>query len=78
MDGSDLNRMANQIADFFAASGDGEAAKGVAAHIRNFWEPRMRQGLYRLVDAGGEGLDPLVIEAAAALRKADKAASGAA
>ncbi|MGG7567169.1 formate dehydrogenase subunit delta [Rhodovulum sp. DZ06] len=55
--------MANQIASFFASQpGDGQAA-GVAAHINDFWEPRMRAQLIAHVAAGGAGLHPLVLEA---------------
>jgi formate dehydrogenase subunit delta len=63
--------MANQIASFMATQpGDGEVAGigGVAHHIRQFWEPRMRDQLLAHVDAGGAGLDPMVIAAVARLR----------
>lgn len=74
MEPATLIRMANQIAAFFATQDHGEAVAGIAAHIRSFWEPRMRRGLYAVVDAGGEGLDALVIEAAVELRPSDQAA----
>ena len=73
MDDATLIRMANQIADFFAASGHDEAVKGIAGHIRNFWDPRMRRALYGLVDAGGHELNPLAKDAAVALRQTDQA-----
>ncbi len=58
-----LVMMANQIATFFETQpGEGQAAK-VAAHINDFWEPRMRQQLAAHVAAGGVGLKPLVMEA---------------
>jgi formate dehydrogenase subunit delta len=72
MDVSDITRMANQIADFFAASGHDDAVKGVADHIRHFWDPRMRRALYAQVDKGGEGINPLVVDAAVALRQTDQ------
>jgi|EndMetStandDraft_7_1072992.scaffolds.fasta_scaffold3317987_1 formate dehydrogenase subunit delta len=59
-----LVRMANQIATFFNSQPEAERAKGVANHINKFWEPRMRNAFFAHVDAGGEGLQPLVIEAA--------------
>ncbi|MBL0374949.1 formate dehydrogenase subunit delta [Rhizobium sp. KVB221] len=59
-----LARMANQIAIFFNSQPEAERAKGVANHINKFWEPRMRREFFELVDKGGEGLQPLVIEAA--------------
>lgn len=60
--------MANQIAAFFKTQPGGDAARNVAAHLRDFWEPRMREALLRHVDAGGRGLDREVIDAAAHLR----------
>lgn len=61
--------MANQIAAFFASQKHEEAVAGVAKHINDFWEPRMRRKFFALVDAGGAGLKPLVIEAAAKVRR---------
>lgn len=55
--------MANQIAGFFRSFPHEEAVEGVAAHIRQFWDPRMRRKLFDHVAAGGEGLDALVLEA---------------
>ena len=64
-----LVRMANQIATFFATQpGDTQAAE-VAGHLKAFWEPRMLQALYAHVDAGGEGLSPLVLQAVERLRQ---------
>jgi len=60
--------MANQIATFFKTQPQSEAAEGVALHISKFWEPRMRRQLFELIEAGGEGLDPLVLEAAPSIR----------
>jgi hypothetical protein len=34
-------RMANQIGDYYATQPSETAAKGVAAHIRKFWTPKM-------------------------------------
>ncbi len=61
-------RMANQIAVFFSTQPDVDAADRVAAHLADYWDPRMRAQLHAHVDAGGEGLDPLVIAADARLR----------
>ncbi|MDF1621081.1 formate dehydrogenase subunit delta [Pseudothioclava nitratireducens] len=60
-------RMANQIAKFFASQPEAARVPGVANHINDFWEPRMRAALLAHIAAGGEGLDPLVIEASAQL-----------
>ncbi|MBK8067054.1 MAG: formate dehydrogenase subunit delta [Rhodanobacteraceae bacterium] len=64
-----LQRMANDIARNLAALGD-DAPAAIAEHLRQFWTPRMREELRALVEAGGEGLEPLVVEAAAGLRRA--------
>lgn len=61
--------MANQIATFFESKKDPEATEGVAAHISDFWEPRMRDQLTAIIDAGGDGLKPLVLKAAPMIRK---------
>jgi len=55
--------MANQIARFFSAYPHDEAVAGVADHIKKFWEPRMRTQLFDFVNAKGEGLEPLVLDA---------------
>ncbi len=47
-----LVHMANQIATFFKSQPmDGRAA-GVAGHISDFWEPRMRKQLFDMIAAG--------------------------
>lgn len=58
-----LVRMANQIARFFRSKPHEEGVAGVADHISNFWEPRMRAQLFGHIANGGEGLDALVLEA---------------
>jgi len=42
---------------------------GVSEHIRKFWDPRMRAGIFAHLDAGGAGLDPNVREAIEILRR---------
>ena len=66
---SKLVYMANQIATFFKTQPAHESAAGVATHINKFWEPRMRRHLFEIVDGGGEGLDPLVLEAASLIHR---------
>lgn len=56
-------RMANQIAAFFKTQPKIDQAQGVADHIADFWEPRMKAQLVKFVADGGAGLDELVIEA---------------
>lgn len=60
--------MANQIATFFATQPGNAGAEGVAAHINDFWEPRMRAQLLAYAATGGAGLHPLAVEAVAAIR----------
>jgi len=55
--------MANQIGKFFASQGGDKAVAGTADHIRKFWDPRMRAGIFAHLEAGGEGLDPMVRQA---------------
>lgn len=64
-----LIRMANQIATFFASRPEAEGVAGVAAHISDFWEPRMRDQLFAILAEGGAGLHPLVIAAAPQIRR---------
>jgi formate dehydrogenase subunit delta len=71
---ADLVRMANQIADFFAAYPDEEAVSGVADHLRSFWPPSMRNELFVVNVSGDATLHPLVQRAIEALRDADPAA----
>lgn len=67
-----LVKMANDIGAFFRSEPDHESAvAGIAAHIRRFWEPRMRRQVYAHLDAGGDGLDELPREAIARLRRDD-------
>lgn len=60
---------ANQIAAFFRSKPHAEGVAGTAEHINKFWEPRIRRQFFKLIEAGGKGFDPLVIEAAALVRK---------
>ncbi|SLN34066.1 formate dehydrogenase subunit delta [Roseisalinus antarcticus] len=53
-------RMANQIATFFETQPGADGAEKVAAHINDFWDPRMRQQLLDHAATGGGGLSPLV------------------
>lgn len=55
-----LAYMANQIAKFFAAQGEDKAAKGVADHIRKFWNPDMRRDFLTAAATGDLNLHPAV------------------
>ena len=61
--------MANQIASFFASQPKHEAAAGVAKHINDFWDPRMRRQFFEIAEAGELKLSPLVIEALPNIRR---------
>jgi formate dehydrogenase subunit delta len=65
MDIHHLTKLANNIGSFFEAEPDkAKAAQGVATHIRNFWEPRMRRQILAYLDEKkGEGLSDLVLTA---------------
>ncbi|MFE9607232.1 formate dehydrogenase subunit delta [Streptomyces sp. NPDC006012] len=69
-------RMANQIAANFRHMPEDTAAEAVAGHVGRFWDPRMRARLFALVDAGTEGLDPVVVAAARLLREPQGSAAG--
>ena len=64
-----LVRMANQIATFFLSQPLEVRVDGVALHINNFWEQRMRRRFFEMIDAQEEGFLPLVIEAAAKIQR---------
>ena len=66
--------MANDIGAFFDAEPDKvEAARGVANHLRRFWDPRMRRQIVAHYRSGGSGLKDVSRAAVAML--ADDAAS---
>ncbi|MCO4318643.1 formate dehydrogenase subunit delta [Phyllobacterium sp. 21LDTY02-6] len=67
--GEKLVYMANQIATFFHSQPQEHAADSVADHINQFWEPRMRQQLFAILEQEDNGLDPLVIQAAHHIRR---------
>jgi formate dehydrogenase subunit delta len=68
MSSSEVARLAADIAAQFAHQPESDASTAVAAHIRSFWDPRMRSQLIELVARGGSDLDPVVVAAAARLR----------
>ncbi|MCL4068741.1 formate dehydrogenase subunit delta [Pseudomonas sp. GX19020] len=68
-----ITRMANQIAMFMESKPEAEGIEGLSSHINDFWEPRMRRQFFQLIDAGGEGLRPLVIKASEKIRRPDPA-----
>jgi formate dehydrogenase subunit delta len=63
-----LIRMANQIAGFFRSYPEPQAVSGIHDHLVAFWTRGMRDHVLVYADHGGEGLDPLVIEALRAFK----------
>jgi formate dehydrogenase subunit delta len=70
-----LVRMANQIAIFMASKPHAEGVAGVADHINDFWEPRMRRQLFEIAAAPDHGLHALVQEALPHIRHPEAAVS---
>ncbi len=60
--------MANQIATFFASQPEADRVDRVAAHIKDFWEPRMRRQMFEIVASDRAGIDPMVRAAMARLQ----------
>lgn len=69
MSAEKITRMANQIAQFMESKPHAEGVTLLAAHINDFWDPRMRRQLFELLDAGRAGFRPLVLDAAGAIRR---------
>lgn len=71
-----LVQMVNDIAAFFAAEPDREAAiDGIALHVRRYWEPRMRRQILAHVAAGGAGLGELGLAAMHRLAEQERASA---
>lgn len=66
---SKLIYMANQIAKFMESKPHDQGVAELSSHINDFWEPRMRRHLFEVIDAGGQGLRPLVLDAAPKIRR---------
>jgi formate dehydrogenase subunit delta len=64
MDIHHLVKMANEIGGFFASGPDHEmAVNSTAAHLKNFWDPRMRNQLIAYARAQDGDLTPIAREA---------------
>lgn len=62
--------MANQIGRAFAHEGHDRAVADTAAHIRKFWDPRMRAAIFAALEAkDGATLDGVAREAIDRLRE---------
>ena len=62
-------RMANQIATYFDSRPEAERAGGIASHINDFWEPRMRTQLLSLLGSRREAFKPDVVSSEPLIRK---------
>ncbi len=69
MSADKIIHMANQIALFMESKPHDEGVAGFASHINDFWEPRMRRQFFDMIDTGGQGFRPLVLEAAIKVRR---------
>lgn len=63
-----LVRMANEIARNLRVLPGDQPGIATAEHVRSFWTPGMRATIIAHVDAGGDGLDPIALEAIRLLR----------
>ncbi len=72
-----LVTMANDIANFFHSESDRQVAvDGIVAHIKRFWEPRMRKKiLLHFTQHNGEGLSELAHAAIAKLAERENKAA---
>jgi formate dehydrogenase subunit delta len=64
MDLHHLVKMANEIGGFFEQIPDRrEAVDAIAAHLKGFWEPRMRREIIAYARSGAGDLKTIVREA---------------
>jgi len=61
--------MANQIARELGAQCPDRSVAATRDHLRQFWDPRMRQAIIAYLDRGGEHLSDTAREAVALLRE---------
>jgi formate dehydrogenase subunit delta len=70
MDMHHLVKMANEIGGFFEQMPDrDDAINSIAAHLKNFWEPRMRRQIIDYVKNGDGDLKEIVRAAVLALER---------
>ncbi|HTY53997.1 MAG TPA: formate dehydrogenase subunit delta [Candidatus Binataceae bacterium] len=75
MDLHHLVKMANDIGEYFGQMPDREeAVAAIAAHLRNFWEPRMRRQIIEHARLGGGDLKEVVRAAVLQLEPPPKSA----
>jgi formate dehydrogenase subunit delta len=71
-----LVRMANQIGDFFGPMEEEAATRGVAAHLKRFWTPKMIGEIIGYLDSDQAGLNPAAARAVAVLKQEAKVRAG--
>ena len=69
-----LVRMANQIADFYAAMPEPEATQGAASHLTLYWTPKMIREIIAFADQGRPGLNAIAAGAVESLKQKATAA----
>jgi formate dehydrogenase subunit delta len=67
-------RMANQIADFYAAMPEREAPESAASHLRLYWTPKMIREIIAFADQGHSGLNAIAARAVESLKQKATAA----
>jgi formate dehydrogenase subunit delta len=70
--GEKLVYMANQIGSFFKSYPHDQAVKGIKEHIEKFWDPRMLNQIYQIIEKPDHGLLPNSLEALQILAHEDK------
>jgi formate dehydrogenase subunit delta len=70
--GEKLVYMANQIGDFFKSYPQDQAVKGIKEHIEKFWDPRMLNQIYAILETPDHGLKPYPLEALQILAREEK------
>ncbi len=62
-------KMANEISDFFRGATPEQASRDVAAHLRRYWDPRMRRQMLSYLDERkGAGLSDIALAAVTQLK----------
>jgi formate dehydrogenase subunit delta len=70
--GEKLVYMANQIGDFFKSYPHDQAVKGIKEHIHKFWDPRMLDQIFAIIEKPDHGLNPYAFEAVQTLAQEEK------
>jgi formate dehydrogenase subunit delta len=71
-----LIKMANEIGGFFGQMPRETAISSTAAHLKNFWEPRMRRQIIDYAQHDGAELHEIVRAAVLSLERANSSKPG--